>query len=478
MQKLIAKASNEFTISKEVFDWMLAITNILKNASKEIRQDTLTRQTRKALLTLLEKAAADYREKVYRMNGFSGKTQVETVEIKRFLDVALKVLDSSCRNNLREDGLYNAYNILSSSAESLTFEELYPMLEGQVAVLSSGLLKPKEAVGLLDKLFASDMYRADQDSFMLYPDRDLIGFVQKNKLPREGVQQSALLTEMISANDKRIIVQDEQGGYHFNASFENNSYLQKAIAKVKADYTSANQYDWLFVEELYEQVFDHKSFTGRSGTMFAYEGLGSIYWHMVSKLLLAVQENYQQALSENPNSNEVKLLADYYYKVRAGIGFNKTPENYGAFPTDPYSHTPKHAGAQQPGMTGQVKEEVITRFGELGLEVVSGGIVINPSLLHRTEFLTESVNFECQNVQGETQSYVIKESQLAFTYCQTPFIYQMNEQDGQGIVVHFTDGTVESFNDLHLPASLSEKLFQRTGEIKKIIVTIPVNILR
>ena len=24
--------------------------------------------------------------------------------------------------------------------------------------------------------------------------------------------------------------------------------------------------------------------------MFAYEGLGSIYWHMVSKLMLAVQE--------------------------------------------------------------------------------------------------------------------------------------------------------------------------------------------
>ena len=32
---------------------------------------------------------------------------------------------------------------------------------------------------------------------------------------------------------------------------------------------------------------------------------------------------------------------------------------------DPYSHTPGGAGAKQPGMTGQVKEEVITRLGEL-----------------------------------------------------------------------------------------------------------------
>ena len=41
---------------------------------------------------------------------------------------------------------------------------------------------------------------------------------------------------------------------------------------------------------IFEEIFDHKSFTGRSGTFFGYEGLGSIYWHMVSKLLLSVQE--------------------------------------------------------------------------------------------------------------------------------------------------------------------------------------------
>ena len=47
-----------------------------------------------------------------------------------------------------------------------------------------------------------------------------------------------------------------------------------------------------FILDLFETVFDHGSFTGRSGTFFAFEGLGSIYWHMVSKLLLAAQESY------------------------------------------------------------------------------------------------------------------------------------------------------------------------------------------
>ena len=37
---------------------------------------------------------------------------------------------------------------------------------------------------------------------------------------------------------------------------------------------------------------------------------------------------------------------------------NKTPEEYGAFPFDAYSHTPYNSGAKQPGMTGQVKEEI------------------------------------------------------------------------------------------------------------------------
>ena len=86
---------------------------------------------------------------------------------------------------------------------------------------------------------------------------------------------------------------------------------------------------------------------------------------MCSKLLLATQEACQDAI----DTTDFKALADKYYEIREGLGFNKTPQCYGAFPADPYSHTPSHAGAQQPGMTGQVKEEVITRFGELGVMI-------------------------------------------------------------------------------------------------------------
>jgi hypothetical protein len=104
---------------------------------------------------------------------------------------------------------------------------------------------------------------------------------------------------------------------------------------------------------------------------------------MVSKLVLAVQETYFRAYSENAASDELDKLKEFYYTIKDGIGVKKDPDQYGAFPTDPYSHTPSFAGVQQPGLTGQVKEDIISRFRELGVQVSESKIVINPILLAR-----------------------------------------------------------------------------------------------
>ncbi|MGR5193249.1 hypothetical protein ACPV4H_05095 [Vibrio rotiferianus] len=479
LQQLLADAPASVSMSKEVFEWLLSTTRILSEAAKEIRQETVTRQTRKAILTQLEKAAEDFRQRVYRVNGFSGKTSVEASAIKQLLEVSLTVLDASIASNLREDGLFNAYNILTYSAESLQVEELYPMLEGQVAALSAGVLTPAQAVNLLDNLFASEMYREDQHSFMLYPDRDLNAFMNKNSLTDAQINAVPVLSSMLKKGDQRLVSADEQGQFHFHASLENSGYLKAQIQQLRSDYADVTEDGWEAVEALYEEVFNHKAFTGRSGTMFGYEGLGCIYWHMVSKLLLAIQENYLAARELDADSEETQKLAEYYYRVRAGIGFNKTPENYGAFPTDPYSHTPKHAGAQQPGMTGQVKEEVITRFIELGVLVEEGEIHIDPRLLHRHEFLTESASFSCQSVSGKTQSYVIEKDQLAFTLCQLPVIYQLVESKAQaGMVFTHSNGKQSVIEGLVIPKAQSNAIFARSGEIEKVIVSIPSSFLR
>ncbi len=57
-------------------------------------------------------------------------------------------------------------------------------------------------------------------------------------------------------------------------------------------------------------------------------------------------------LYEGADPVVVGKIKDHYFEIKAGIGLNKSPELYGAFPTDAYSHTPGNAGVQQPGMTG------------------------------------------------------------------------------------------------------------------------------
>jgi hypothetical protein len=94
-------------------------------------------------------------------------------------------------------------------------------------------------------------------------------------------------------------------------------------------------------------------------------------------------------------------LKEHYYEIKAGIGLYKSPELYGAFPTDAYSHSPGNAGVKQPGMTGQVKEDIISRMGELGVRVNDGEIVFDTNLINQNEFLDQEKVFEYYATNGE-----------------------------------------------------------------------------
>ena len=82
------------------------------------------------------------------------------------------------KNNLN-NSLYNAYNTINiDKTNEINVSSLFPMLEGQVAALSSGWIKPKEAINILSSLFKSDMYQPEQNSFMLYPQKKLKRFLR------------------------------------------------------------------------------------------------------------------------------------------------------------------------------------------------------------------------------------------------------------------------------------------------------------
>jgi hypothetical protein len=472
LQDLLAEEPGTFVVTKEVDTWFDDTAKALTELRRELDKDPDTDALRFGSLSALGGAASDFRQHVYAQGKLheTGERALDTV--RDLLDDALAVIDHSMAANKREDGLYHAYNIADFNAGAVSVSHLYPMLEGQVAALSAGSIGAEEAAEVIEALFASAIYRADQDSFMLYPDRDLPGFLERNRLPEDRVRAIPLLNDMLERDDNRFVVRDAEGCLRFNADFANEGDVSEALDELAGEQEAAVSADRDAVLELYESVFHHSEFTGRSGTMFGFEGLGSIYWHMVSKLLLALAENYFGALEDGAPAGALHRLGELYYRVRAGIGFNKTPTEYGAFPTDPYSHTPRHAGARQPGMTGQVKEEVLTRFAELGIRVNDGCLSIRPALLRSREFTDDARPYRYLDVDDNWQSIDVPASGLAFTWCQVPFVYVLGTAGEQDLTLELDDGTSASFNDLALPADVGANLFLRNGKIRKVTVTL------
>jgi hypothetical protein len=461
----------EISISEEVAALFESI-HMFFNENSSLLEKGFTDTDRKKFADNLGHAHGKYRNEIYNYSFSGEKKQVKVKDLVTFTRLCLKFMDQSIKANKREDGLYHAYNLISIDEHKISIRHLYEMLEGQVAVLSSGYLSTKESLDVLNALKNSKIYRPDQYSYMLYPDRQLPRFIEKNIIPGKLLDQSPLLKKMVKDKETSIIKVDDEGNYHFNAAFRNAAALEFALNELRFENYSH------FIEEeekanilaIYEHIFDHQSFTGRSGTFYGYEGLGSIYWHMVSKLLLATQECYIQAVKNGEEKFIIGHLKDHYYEIKAGIGLYKSPELYGAFPMDAYSHTPGKAGVKQPGLTGQVKEDVISRLIELGVRVRNGEITFDASLMNTEEFLNHKDEFEFYSLEDDFRMIPLNQNQLAFTFCQVPIIYTASEEENLAIL--YKNGNNLKIYGPTLDKDISSQIFNRTGDIKQINVNI------
>jgi len=475
-EKNLSKTKIEkIRVSSEIAEFFQKIS-IAFDENQNLLSDKISDKNRKKITDILGLAGSDYRKNIYN-NGFSGDKATLTIsQIVEFVSITLQYLEQTIDANQRHDNLFHAYNILTINNDEFKISHLSEMLEGQVSVLSSGYLTTEKSLKLLDALKNSALYRKDQNSYMLYPNKELPKFLEKNIIPKELVEKSAFLKKLIENKNSQIINQDIEGNYHFNGNFKNANDLKNAFdLKTALENLKSTEYKTLIENEtdiildVFEQVFNHKAFTGRSGTFFSYEGLGSIYWHMVSKLHLAVQEVCIKAVEDGENAEIVKRLIAHFYEIGEGIGVHKSPQLYGAFPTDPYSHTPLHRGAQQPGMTGQVKEDILVRFSELGIFVEEGKLCFKPYLLKKEEFLKENQIFNYVNVQNKFQQIELLQNSLCFTYCQVPVIYKISEKEK--IKVYFNTQTIE-LDNLQLDENISQQIFTRSGDVTKIVVSI------
>ena len=474
---LFAEGGAAFAVSVELAEAFGRMVDGLRRTEGLLARADVGDGDRRTMLDAVARPWSEYREAVYR-HGLSGKTAaVLAREVRAFCALAMRHLDHTIAASRRDDGLYHAYNLVGIAEGAISIRRLPPMLEGQVSVLSSGRLGPAEALAVLDALRASPLWRPDRGSYLLYPDRRLPGFLEKNRLPAGAVAGSQFLTLALARGDRRIAVRDEDGEVHWNAALRNAAALARALDELRAApdadpaLAEAATAERAALLALYERVFDHRSFTGRSGSFFKYEGLGCIYWHMVSKLAVAVQEVLETAgREEGAAPAEVReRLRAHYREIRAGIGVHLSPEVYGAFPVDPYSHSPSFTGAQQPGMTGQVKEDIITRRGELGVTVAGGRLVFRRDLVQPGELLSRRTTFRYLDLDGREGEIDLGPGSLAFTICQVPVV--AHRAGPTSVVVSASDGSAPRSQDgLALDAATSAAIFQRTGAIRRLDV--------
>ncbi|MFW2332193.1 hypothetical protein [Ilumatobacter sp.] len=467
LDRIASDPDGSLHVSDGVLRWMASISATLESFDHLVGAAEIDASDRAAMLRELGVAYGSYRAETYA-TGPSTPAPLRPDALGRFTSAALRHLDDAVRSGRRADGLYHAYNVIEFSPDGrrADVDHLPPMLEGQVAAISSGLLDSDDVVELVESMYDSPLYRPDIDSFLLYPARRRPSFLDRNLVPSEAVATNPLLAALVDGGSEDIIVRDVSGRHHFNADFRNAADLRGALDRldaVEASLVDAHRERTL---ELFEQVFAHHRFTGRSSTMYGYEGIGSVYWHMVAKLLVAVQEHILTA----PGGSDDRLVG-LYGRIRGGFGFNKTADEYGAFPTDPYSHTPAHAGAQQPGMTGQVKEELLTRWAELGLVVADGRLGFTPRLVSSRTLRSEAGVLSLRRA-GEAPRHVdVPAGGAAFTVCGVPVVVHGTE-GATSIVVTHADGSELRVDGPVLDRSTSGQIFDRVGDVARLDVTL------
>ena len=466
LQKLIRSSDrSQFLLHKETVNFFKGIVSAFDiDPESSVQDDAIRAQTVK----FLGIAGTTFREGYYDRGLGNEKETLASDHLIAALGRVEKSIEITLRSNEREDKLFHAYNLLHfQGCESISIERLTLMLEGQVSILSSGVLGFEESDKLLSALEKSALYREDQNSYLLYPDRTLPGILEKGIISDSLLTKSRLLSDHLNSGNTQIIEKGVDGKVRFRGSFHNTHCLETQLEAlgIPPDERAS-------IGEIYEETFNHHAFTGRSGTFFSYEGLGSIYWHMVSKLLLAVQECAIEAKRMNADPRICTSLARHYHNIQNGIGVDKSPAEYGAFPTDPYSHTPSHSGAQQPGMTGQAKEDVINRIGELGIIIESGCLSFDPVLLRKEEFSPEAAQMDYYASAENVRSIPIPRHALGFTLCHTPVIYRLEDVKEVEIFLKYKDRMVARTSH-RLNQEESKSIFSRTGAIQQIEVIFP-----
>ncbi len=415
--ELVQEESDPFTISIEVVQWLQTSLGFMQTYSAQSKGGA------KQLLDQMGEAFSNYRQNVYH-HGFSDYRTLTPSAIRQWLECCMALLNGTIQKN--RGSLFTTYNLLNSdgSVEPMRF-----MLEGQSAAIGAGIVSADDIQALLkemDEILGSEHLGAHY----LYPKRMTVPFWQKNSF-----------SAPFSA-DGLIVCQDQEGMLHFGASMTTQKAL---LAALKASAYSSGQQKYLL--EQFECLFGHQRFTGRSQVMYKYEGIGCIYWHQNAKLALAILE---LAIACRHNRHQAQTAYNSYRDVTRQFLYRKDSATCQAIPIEPYSHSSFDGKSQQPGMTGQVKESVLMRRGELGVIVDNGCLQFEPWFVAPDEFDGKGC--------------------VSFSVCGIPVRYIPSELNDNDMVIHYAGKEKERVPGHILPVHVSQDVFFRQKDITGIDV--------
>ncbi len=165
MEELMVSSPGSYMIAREVEELLGEVSQAFMERKKLLR-GRIRDEERRCIVDQLGQAGSKYRNAIYSKGFSERKKAVGSDQLKEFFALTTEFLDHTIEANRREDNLYHSYNLVGFGSDTCSIEHLPEMLEGQVALLSSGYLQAEKTVQVLDALRKSKMYRNDQNSYI------------------------------------------------------------------------------------------------------------------------------------------------------------------------------------------------------------------------------------------------------------------------------------------------------------------------
>jgi hypothetical protein len=109
--------------------------------------------------------------------------------------------------------------------------------------------------------------------------------------------------------------------------------------------------------------------------------------------------------------------------------------------------------------------------------VVGGEVRFDPRLLRAREFVADPRPFRYLDVDGQWCELTVPASALAFTWCQVPLIYRLDDSARATLSVEWDDGNRESLDRTVLPSAVATQLFSRSGKLRQLELVVGSSIL-